>query len=357
MEVPKPAVTHIIFDFDGLLVDTEPCYTIANQAILGRYGREFTVEMKGMMMGRKPLEAIIWLLEEVGLADQITPEEYATHYDVMLGEMFKKCRALPGAERLVRHFANKVLSGDDESIKRGKPHPDGFLETMKRFPERPSSASSVLVFEDAPNGVKAAFAAGMQCVMVPDEMFHEEAKTLSADRILSSLEEFRPEEFEMTMKTMKVTHVIFDVDGTLLDTESCYEMANQAMLSKFGRKFTPEMKANMMGRNGAEATAWLVKEVGISDQITAEEFAAQKDAMLAEMFPKCNAFPGAERLVRHFARKHSPNGAQAAIAAGVLCVMVPDPALRQQSQSLKVAKVLSSLEEFKPEEFGLPPFD
>ncbi|EYB99728.1 hypothetical protein Y032_0120g909 [Ancylostoma ceylanicum] len=164
----------------------------------------------------------------------------------------------------------------------------------------------------------------------------------------------------------------------------------------------------MMGRNGAEATAWLVKEVGISDQITAEEFAAQKDAMLAEMFPKCNAFPGAERLVRHFARKHipmaicsgsclrkfeqksvkhrswldlipikvlcgdcievkrgkpfpdcflvtmqkfpvppahpsnvlvfedSPNGAQAAIAAGVLCVMVPDPALRQQSQSLKL---------------------
>ncbi|RCN27903.1 hypothetical protein ANCCAN_26359 [Ancylostoma caninum] len=62
----------------------------------------------------------------------------------------------------------------------------------------------------------------------------------------------------------------------------------------------------MMGRNGAEATAWLVKEVGISDRITAEEFAAQKDAMLAEMFPKCNAFPGAERLVRHFAKKRIP---------------------------------------------------
>ncbi|KAL6735662.1 hypothetical protein Aduo_006079 [Ancylostoma duodenale] len=47
MELTKPAVTHIIFDFDGLLVDTEPCYTIANQAILGKYGREFTTEMKG----------------------------------------------------------------------------------------------------------------------------------------------------------------------------------------------------------------------------------------------------------------------------------------------------------------------
>ncbi|KIH66969.1 HAD hydrolase, family IA, variant 3 [Ancylostoma duodenale] len=140
------------------------------------------------MMGRKPLEAIIWLLEEVGLADQVTPEEYATHYDVMLGEMFKKCRPLPGAERL-------VLSGDDESIKRGKPYPDAFLETMRRFPEQPVSASRVLVFEDAPNGVKAALAAGMQCVMVPDEMFREEAQKLNADRILSSLEEFKPEEF------------------------------------------------------------------------------------------------------------------------------------------------------------------
>ncbi|KAL6735663.1 hypothetical protein Aduo_006080 [Ancylostoma duodenale] len=179
------------------------------------------------MMGRKPLEAIIWLLEEVGLADQVTPEEYATHYDVMLGEMFKKCRPLPGAERLVRHFAIKgvsmaicsgscsrsflqkaenhrewvdlipihVLSGDDESIKRGKPYPDAFLETMRRFPEQPVSASRVLVFEDAPNGVKAALAAGMQCVMVPDEMFREEAQKLNADRILSSLEEFKPEEF------------------------------------------------------------------------------------------------------------------------------------------------------------------
>ncbi|KHJ81359.1 hypothetical protein OESDEN_18955 [Oesophagostomum dentatum] len=35
----------------------------------------------------------------------------------------------------------------------------------------------------------------MHCVMVPDEMFREEAKTLSADKVLSSLEEFKPEEF------------------------------------------------------------------------------------------------------------------------------------------------------------------
>ncbi|KAK6739033.1 hypothetical protein RB195_020861 [Necator americanus] len=233
----------------------------------------------------------------------------------------------------------------------------------------------------------------------------------------------------MTKKTTPVTHVIFDVDGTLLDTESCYELATQAMLAKFGRKFTSDMKANMMGRGGADANAWLIREVGISDQITTEEFGVQKDAMLSEMFPKCNAFPGAERLVRHFAKKQvpmaicsgsslrkfqqksvkhrswldliptkvfcgdegevkrgkpfpdgflvtmqkfpvlptdpshvlvfedSPNGARAAVAAGMQCVMVPDPVFREQSRALNVSKILSTLEEFKPEEFGLPPYD
>ncbi|KAK6023007.1 haloacid dehalogenase-like hydrolase, partial [Ostertagia ostertagi] len=106
--------------------------------------------------------------------------------------------------------------------------------------------------------------------------------------------------------SVKATHVIFDVDGTLLDTEICYTLANRAMLEKYGREFTADMQAQMMGRSGQEANAWLLKEVGLSDKISPEDFGVEKDFMLAEMFPKCRALPGAERLVRHFAKKQVP---------------------------------------------------
>ncbi|VDM54261.1 unnamed protein product [Angiostrongylus costaricensis] len=210
MVAVKPTISHVIFDFDGLLVDTEPSYTLANQAMLSRFGREFTMDMKARMMGRKNLEAIAWLLDEVGIADRVTPEEYAVDYHKMLAKMFEKCDSLPGAENLVRHLAKNgipmaictgscsrsffqkaenhrdwldlipihVCIGDDDSIKRGKPHPDAFLETMRRFPIPPTNPSHVLVFEDAPNGVKAALEAGMR-----------------PDKVLFTLKEFAPEEF------------------------------------------------------------------------------------------------------------------------------------------------------------------
>lgn len=87
------------------------------------------------------------------------------------------------------------MAGDDPEIKHGKPAPDPFLATMNRFAEKAESPMNVLVFEDSANGVRAAIAAGMQVVMVPDMSYMkppEEVKD-KIGCILNSLEEFKPE--------------------------------------------------------------------------------------------------------------------------------------------------------------------
>ncbi len=92
---------------------------------------------------------------------------------------------------LMQYFAHAVLSSDDPECERGKPAPDCFNLTARRFTPPPTSPDAVLVFEDAPMGVEAALAAGMLVVMVPD------ASTVSVEQrrgtmVLNSLEEFDP---------------------------------------------------------------------------------------------------------------------------------------------------------------------
>ncbi|EPB75963.1 hypothetical protein ANCCEY_04938 [Ancylostoma ceylanicum] len=157
-------VTHVIFDFDGLLVDTESCYAIANQRLLQKFGREFTPEYNAMILGRKEDEAFPMLIKAVGIEDKITPKEYIAQFDAIVEGMLPKCKAMPGAEKLVRHLSKKgvptaictgsrgetferkqkphedwlclitlkVFCPNEPEIKRGKPYPDPYLTTMNR---------------------------------------------------------------------------------------------------------------------------------------------------------------------------------------------------------------------------------
>jgi HAD superfamily hydrolase (TIGR01509 family) len=210
-------ITHVVYDMDGLLLDTERFYTQVTQAIVSRYGHTFDWYLKSQMIGKKAIDSARILVEALKLP--IAPEEYLREREGRLEALFPTAQPMPGARRLTAHLARHgipqavasssqrrdfelkvanhrewfacfqcVVLGDDADVKRGKPAPDIFLTAANRLGARPLQC---LVLEDAPSGVEAARAAGMPVVAVPYPGMSHEAVG-GASQVLSSLEYFNP---------------------------------------------------------------------------------------------------------------------------------------------------------------------
>ncbi|MGK5095233.1 HAD-IA family hydrolase [Deltaproteobacteria bacterium TL4] len=211
-------ITHVLYDMDGLLLDTEPLYTQVTQKIVERFDKRFEWSLKAKMIGKKAIDSARILVESLELP--ISPEEYLVERESLLAELFPSAQALPGARRLTEHllrhhvpqavatsssFINyqlkitlhqewfggfdSIVTVDDPEVKKGKPAPDIFLAAARRLKAQPAQC---LVFEDAPSGMEAALNAGMSVVVVPDPNLDKRIYE-RADQILNSLEEFQPE--------------------------------------------------------------------------------------------------------------------------------------------------------------------
>jgi len=235
-------VDYVIFDVDGLLINSEHAYTAVIGNILAKHGTEFTQEMKSHIMGRPAREAFADLLS-ICPGIPLTVDTFLTQYDTALTLLWPTVTPLPGAYRLVRHlhahgvpmalatssrrknyvaktrhlrdmfvnFGDRVVCGDDlHSGMRGKPAPDIFLVAARELlgiavgdthgpcTEREREARRRgLVFEDGIAGMQGAKRAGMSVVWVPDGdlAVAECSGALKPDLILKSLEEFVPEEW------------------------------------------------------------------------------------------------------------------------------------------------------------------
>lgn len=182
----------IIFDMDGLLVDSEPVWKIAEDDLIVAHGAQPTVTVRERIIGMRLDEMFVVFREAYNLKPSI-PELVDDLVERMCALIPIHVTVRPGAVELLDFVAEKNIpialassspiavidatmdamgwhdiftlrvSGDE--VDRGKPAPDVYLETARRMGVDPSVC---LALEDSPNGSRAAVAAGMMCYAVPD---------------------------------------------------------------------------------------------------------------------------------------------------------------------------------------------
>jgi len=110
----------------------------------------------------------------------------------------------------------------------------------------------------------------------------------------------------MTNLPMDPAAIIFDLDGTLLDTEPLYTAAAQRVLDPHGHLYTMELKRKVMGGDSMRSAQLTIDEFDLP--MTAEEFLAAREAYLKALFPEAEEIPGAGDYLRHLYSTNIPTG-------------------------------------------------
>jgi len=211
------ALEAVVFDLDGVLVDSEEIWDEARRTLALERGLAWPESAQRDMMGMSSLEWSRYMHERVGLTE--APEQISAEVVSRIEDLYwQHLPLLEGAGQAVERMAKRFRLGlasssnrpiielvlelaaiadcfevtvSSEEVERGKPAPDVYLETLRRMNVAPARAAAI---EDSTNGLLSARAAGMFVVAVPNPVYPPRPDALAvADVVIDSLTELTPE--------------------------------------------------------------------------------------------------------------------------------------------------------------------
>jgi HAD superfamily hydrolase (TIGR01509 family) len=207
----------VIFDLDGVLVDSERVWNAAKEKLTRERGGRWSEQAPRDMMGMSSPEWSRYMHEQLGVPQD--PEQISRYVVGRLIEIYRdRLPLLDGAQAAVRRLAERWPLGlasssnrevidlvleraglaacfaatvSSEEVARGKPAPDVYLEAARRLDVAPTRCAAI---EDSENGILAARAAGMRVVALPNADYPPGDDALAAaDAVIASLDELTAE--------------------------------------------------------------------------------------------------------------------------------------------------------------------
>jgi len=203
-------VAAVVFDLDGLLLDSEEVWSAAKERLVLDRGGRWSEAAAHDMLGMSSTEWARYMRDELRVP--LDPPAISAEVVRIMSELYQReLPILPGADGAVRRIAVRWRLGlasssnreiidlvlrragwselleatvSSEEVARGKPSPDVYLEVVRRLGVRPRSAVAV---EDSGPGIRSAHAAGLAVVAIPNSGFPPEPELLEATEVRASL--------------------------------------------------------------------------------------------------------------------------------------------------------------------------
>jgi len=205
----------VIFDIDGLLINSEPLWEEAANEVFTLYGLSLTEEQYKTTTGLKTKEFIHWWFDYFNIGEEEFVKAEKKIVELVLQKVADKGNIMPGVGYIFDFFVTRNFkiglassspqelidlaiqmtgikkyvqaTSSAEHLLYGKPHPQVYLNCAEKLDSNPSAC---ICFEDSFNGLIAAKAARMKCVMVPHYSQLKDERWGAADLKLSSLQNF-----------------------------------------------------------------------------------------------------------------------------------------------------------------------